>query len=347
VHLCGRGEEDAGLALDNGLHLAAAPLANLLGLFQDIRCVLFSASHSAGMARAAAEKLPYAIGMEGKIANFSRIEFALAFYDALGAGESIERALEFGKVALALKKLPGDPRLYSSEKPNAPPLALENPFGDNGALSPARFYERPLLLWQVQEELGKAANLLLLGDVQSGRTSLLHYLCHLHPNTRYIDMQLIGDEDEFRFALCDTLQVPEQSFFRLDKHLRGQRFVLCLDQFECMASCKFSRETRTAIRGLAEHPYSPIRWLITSRVRLEKLFPDTPLTSSPLANFCQTIEIPPFSPRETQEFLTRRLQASGVQFSPTEIEILHRDSQGNPYRIQQLAKALFAGKTGG
>src|SRR5207244_6280863 len=46
------------------------------------------------------------VGMNAAISDAAAIEFAVGFYDALGAGKSIEEAFRFGRNAIALKAIP-------------------------------------------------------------------------------------------------------------------------------------------------------------------------------------------------------------------------------------------------
>lgn len=53
-------------------------------------------------AEAIAEHIPYVIGMSAGIKDKAAIEFAVGFYDALGAGKEIDDAFRFAKNAIAL-----------------------------------------------------------------------------------------------------------------------------------------------------------------------------------------------------------------------------------------------------
>ncbi|MBE9063691.1 CHAT domain-containing protein [cf. Phormidesmis sp. LEGE 11477] len=86
------------------------PTAALCALFklfdQSLSCVVLNACYSERQAQAIAQHIPYVIGMHQAISDRAAIEFAVGFYDALGAGESIERAYEIGVVAMMLADSP-------------------------------------------------------------------------------------------------------------------------------------------------------------------------------------------------------------------------------------------------
>lgn len=104
VHFTGHGKEDA-LLMEDELGFSAPMSAEALGeLFKmfstHVECVVLNACYSANQAKAISKHIPYVIGMREKIHDKSSIEFAVGFYDALGAGRSIEEAFEFGCIAI-------------------------------------------------------------------------------------------------------------------------------------------------------------------------------------------------------------------------------------------------------
>jgi len=107
VHFSGHGKGDTGLVLENAeghSHLVATgALSNFFKLFSEqINCVLLNACYSITQAEAIAEHIDYVIGIHSAISDKASIEFAVAFYDALGAGESIEFAFDLACNALEL-----------------------------------------------------------------------------------------------------------------------------------------------------------------------------------------------------------------------------------------------------
>ncbi|MBE2197650.1 MAG: CHAT domain-containing protein [Anaerolinea sp.] len=97
VHFCGHGSGEEGIAFEDETGQAklvnADTLAEFFELFADkLECVILNACYSEVQAEAVAEHIPYVIGMKKAIGDTAAIEFSVAFYDALGAGKSIEFA---------------------------------------------------------------------------------------------------------------------------------------------------------------------------------------------------------------------------------------------------------------
>lgn len=110
VHFSGHGGME-GLMFENQAGKAQfvdiEALAELFELFKDqVECVLLNACYSAPQAEAISRHIPYVIGMSEAIGDRAAIEFAIGFYDALGAGRSIEDAFKFGRNAIRLMDIP-------------------------------------------------------------------------------------------------------------------------------------------------------------------------------------------------------------------------------------------------
>jgi hypothetical protein len=111
VHFSGHGSGSTGLALENNSGqvqlVSTEPLARLFGLFQDkIECVLLNACYSQTQAEAIHQHIDYVVGMNQAIGDVAAIEFAIGFYDALGAGRSYEDCFEVGCASVDLQGIP-------------------------------------------------------------------------------------------------------------------------------------------------------------------------------------------------------------------------------------------------
>jgi hypothetical protein len=100
VHFTGHGKEE-GLIVEDELGLAASisinALSELFALFSEkVKCVILSACLSESQAKAISKHIDYVVGMRKEIDDKAAIEFAVGFYDALGAGRSVEDAFKFG-----------------------------------------------------------------------------------------------------------------------------------------------------------------------------------------------------------------------------------------------------------
>ncbi len=77
-------------------------LPALFKLFEPVDCLLLNAAFSAAAAKASAKVVEYVVGIDGDWNDQAAISFATGFYDALGAGRSIDDAVKSGRVALQL-----------------------------------------------------------------------------------------------------------------------------------------------------------------------------------------------------------------------------------------------------
>ena len=112
VHFCGHGAKkegvstvDEGIILEddcgNGILVGADALSGFFELFADkLKCVVLNACYTEVQANAIAQHIEYVIGMKQGIEDSVAIEFAVAFYDALGAGKSIDFAYKLARNAI-------------------------------------------------------------------------------------------------------------------------------------------------------------------------------------------------------------------------------------------------------
>ena len=112
VHFSGHGAATGELALEgkDGKVQFVAPEA-LAGLFElfayKMECVVLNACYSQIQADAIVQHIPYVVGMSQTIGDEAAIEFAVAFYDALGAGEPVEFAYRYACNAIQMAGISG------------------------------------------------------------------------------------------------------------------------------------------------------------------------------------------------------------------------------------------------
>jgi hypothetical protein len=104
VHFTGHGKQ-VGIVVEGDLDLPVFfPLKAISGLFKlcssHVRCVILNACYSEKQANAISRHIDYVIGMKKEIRDKAAIQFTVGFYDALGAGKTIEQAFEFGRNAI-------------------------------------------------------------------------------------------------------------------------------------------------------------------------------------------------------------------------------------------------------
>ena len=102
VHFCGHGTAEDGIILENEMkqtvYVQADALASMFKLFakKGVECVVLNACYSEVQAEAISQYVKYVIGMNKAVGDKAAVAFAVAFYDALGAGEDVEFAYDLG-----------------------------------------------------------------------------------------------------------------------------------------------------------------------------------------------------------------------------------------------------------
>ncbi len=282
-----------------------------------------------------------------------RLPGRLKIFTSLDLTDPAQLDAQMGRLVAAIGPSPTPDQAASgtptttreAEATNAP-----NPFGDTGRIAdPARFFDREELLRQVFEELGKGANVSLVGDSQVGKSSLLEMVRALGPERlgrppgefAYVSLEWVDDEAQFYCALCDTFGIAECRGYPFFRALRDRRIVLCLDEIEKMAWDGFSVHVRSQLRGLADGPAMPLKLVIASRSPLSRLFPDSPELDSPLAGICRQVDVGPLSPAAARTFLADRLRGTGVAFGEGDVSRLLAESKGHPAELQRAAADLY------
>jgi hypothetical protein len=108
VHFSGHGTSTGALCFENqaGQTHLVQPQA-IAALFEQfahqVNCVVLNACFSDVQAEAIAQHIEYVIGMNQEIGDKAAIAFAIGFYQALGAGRTVEEAYKLGCVQIRLQ----------------------------------------------------------------------------------------------------------------------------------------------------------------------------------------------------------------------------------------------------
>lgn len=120
VHFSGHGSSAGELVLEteSGTPTTVNPkaLTNLFKILKrNIRCVVLNACFSASQAEAIAQHIDCVVGMTTAVGDKGAIEFAWAFYEALGFNASVHDAFELGRNQVDFSRLPDKdvPKLIS------------------------------------------------------------------------------------------------------------------------------------------------------------------------------------------------------------------------------------------
>jgi hypothetical protein len=111
VHFSGHGTSTGALCFENQLGqtqlVEPDALAALFEQFaHQVSCVLLNACYSEAQAKSIAEHINYVVGMSQSVGDRAAIAFAVGFYQALGAGRTIEEAFKLGCIQIRLQGIP-------------------------------------------------------------------------------------------------------------------------------------------------------------------------------------------------------------------------------------------------
>lgn len=128
VHFSGHGSGENGLVFEDETGcqklVDTEAIGGLFKLFSEqVECVVLNACHSEYQAREIAKHINYVIGMSQAIDDRAAIEFSVAFYDALGAGQTYDFAYQLGCNAITIAGIPQEfiPRWYAEKTENSIP----------------------------------------------------------------------------------------------------------------------------------------------------------------------------------------------------------------------------------
>ena len=107
VHFAGHGKGEEGLVFEDEIGqvklIDGQALARLFDLFSNqVECVILNGCYSQTQAVSISQYIDNVIGMSASIGDSAAIEFAIGFYDALGAGRTVDFAYKFGCNAIQL-----------------------------------------------------------------------------------------------------------------------------------------------------------------------------------------------------------------------------------------------------
>ena len=109
VHFSGHGAGEEGLVFEDEVGqpklVTGEALAGLFKIFakRGVGCVVLNGCYSQVQALAVVQHISYVVGMKRAIGDKAAIAFAVGFYDAIGAGETIEFAYELGCNAIQMQ----------------------------------------------------------------------------------------------------------------------------------------------------------------------------------------------------------------------------------------------------
>ncbi|MEH1858610.1 MAG: AAA family ATPase [Nostoc sp.] len=250
-------------------------------------------------------------------------------------------------------------------EPNNPPLKDEshsanllqqnyNPFiPQHGRIEdPQQLFGREREISRVFEVLNSNSSVALIGEEGIGKSSLLWVICQQAENYLqlprepvFLDLNNgVHDEDEFYFALCDKIGIPESKGYRLTRNLQKKKVLLAIDNLGKLIENGFTRQVRDQLRGLAEGRDASLRLILAASEPLDKLFNDSQDNgkTSPLAGICQEEHIHPWDEGTMRAFITNHLANTSVSFTEDKIIQLIQESGGHPRKLMQLCYRTYS-----
>ena len=227
---------------------------------------------------------------------------------------------------------------------------LPNPFKHlTGRIDdPKLVFNREKEVNRIFEILNCGSSVAIIGEAEIGKSSLLKLVEHQAASKLnsfrqpiYLNLGNVGDEDDFYYALCELVGIPEQRGYRLSRELKKHKLLLILDNVENMAWDGFTNQIRSQIRALAEGTDAPLRLVIAAHKPLNRLFPDSGMVS-PFENICLEESIFCWDETTSLNFINYHLRDNPIRFSQEEIDKIITDSKGHPKRLMQLCYQIYA-----
>jgi hypothetical protein len=225
------------------------------------------------------------------------------------------------------------------------------PFKTSGRLSAEEFFGQTDTIRSIVRNLRGKANVAIVAPPRAGKSSLLYVLFknyqRVEPDARlwFLDMATLPALpnliEEFFAGL--HIESNDYSLAALAKHLKQltQRAVFFIDNADRFAEPPFDDEALFAM--LSSHlQRQQLSLCVTTKLTPDQVFKHH--IGQPLHSLFITCDLPPFTAEESFQFVSQRLQWTGVDFDGNEIAQLYERSGGRPNELQRLAATLFKRK---
>ena len=229
------------------------------------------------------------------------------------------------------------------------PLNNQNPFiPTTGRIENLeKFFGREKEIKEIFELLNNASSVAIIGEQAIGKSSLLYavdkqsinFLQSPRQNV-FLDMNNIHNQEDFYFAICEKLDIPNNTGYRFTRNLENKRVLLILDNVGKLNGVGFTRDVRDHLRGLAEGENACLKLVLAANESLKTLFNDS-YETSPLQDICQQVDIRPWDEEIIREFINKRLQPTTIDFTEADIQVLIQASGGHPQKLTKLCYDLY------
>lgn len=366
IHFSGHGSGEDGLVFeDESGEIKLVDAQALAGLFQlfaeQVQCVVLNACYSQYQALEIARHIDYVVGMSQEIGDRAAIEFAVGFYDALGADKGYEFAYQLGCRLI----------LMAGITENLTPQLMTKTASSNCSQESATIYiERPPIEEKCYKAIVQPGALIRIKAPQKmGKTLLLEKLLNYARQQDYqtakldlklVDINILADLKTFLQWLCvdvsDSLeQEPEldkywQDIYGINKNctryfqkyllsINENPLVLAIDNFERLFEyLEIFPQFSLLLRGWYEaanqgdrigNIWKKLRLVI---VHSTEAYPGLDINHSPF-NVGKLIELPEFNLQQLIA-LAKQYELSGQLGEQGYVE-LRGLVGGHPYLLQQ------------
>lgn len=255
-----------------------------------------------------------------------------------------------------------------------------NPFTPYSPISPAYFVGREREVQRILDHLASAArgSSAISGERRIGRTSLLHYLTERLSEAPlqeqflplYVDCQSIPHFTPTRFwqrvlRLLGS-KITDDSLSKAMAKLRGeeeiscadfevvsdriyedgQTLVLLLDEFEWVvrtdpASVETTHDFLSGLRSLINRVPKGLALVVGAVHPLDRLCEGIEFRGSPFSNSFLPVRLRPFTEAEIDQFFTRMLKDTNLEFTEDERNYIQQVAGGHPLLLQTAGSLLF------
>jgi hypothetical protein len=381
IHFSGHGSGEEGLVFEDETGqtklVDAEALAGLFQLFANkIECVVLNACYSKYQAQEIARHINYVVGMSQAIQDKAAIEFAVGFYDALGAGQNYEFAYKLGCSVIRMAGIAQELIPQLIPKSNLPlQFSSEESSANSSAISTNIYIQRP----PIEEKCYKAilqpgALIRIKAPQKMGKTLLLEKLLDYARQQGYqtakLDLKLadssaLADLKTFLQWLCINVSDSLELEAKLDDYWQDstglnisctryfQKYLLsvidspvvfAIDNFERLFKCEniFS-DFAPLLRSWYETAKQGDRMgKIWKKIRLvvvysTESYPTLDTNRSPF-NVGLAIELPEFNLSQVEE-MVNQYELDG-QLSEQDFTQLMELLGGHPYLVQETLENL-------
>jgi len=255
-----------------------------------------------------------------------------------------------------------------------------NPFTPYSPVSPAYFVGREREVQGILDHLASAAlgSSAISGERRIGRTSLLHYLTERLSEVPlqeqflplYMDCQSVPrftpthfwqrvlrlleskiTNDSLGKAMAKLLGQEEISCTDFEIvsdriYEDGQTLVLLLDEFEWVvrtdpANVEMTHDFLSGLRALINRVPKGLALVIGAVHPLDRLCEGIEFRGSPFGNIFLQLRLRPFTEAEVDQFFTRMLKDTGLEFTEDERNYVKQVAGGHPLLLQTASSLLF------